>query len=65
MSTSLLPNYLKMHRKQHALAQHELAVLLGCENGSKVSRYERGQRAPTISSIMAYEIVFRERTHEG
>lgn len=59
MSTSLLPNYLRMYRKRSALAQHELATLLGSSHGAKVSRYERGERVPTLPTVMAYEVVFR------
>lgn len=59
MSNSFLPSYLRMHRKRTALAQHELALLLGTTHGSKVSRYERGERTPTLQTVMAYEIIFR------
>ncbi|MCG3134361.1 MAG: hypothetical protein HMLKMBBP_01667 [Planctomycetes bacterium] len=59
MSTSHLPQYLRMYRKRNALAQQELAILLGASHGSKVSRYERGNRLPSLSTVMAYEIVFR------
>lgn len=48
-----------MYRRRTALAQHELAVLLGASHGAKVSRYERGERLPTLPTIMAYEVVFR------
>lgn len=63
MTTHLLANYLKMYRRRSGLLQHELAVLLGCESGSKVSRYERGQRDPTLPTIVAYEVVFRAPLH--
>jgi transcriptional regulator with XRE-family HTH domain len=55
----VLRNYLRMHRKRSALTQRELAGLLGCEHGSKVSRYERGERVPGFATLLAYEIVFR------
>jgi len=51
-----------MFRKRSGLAQHELARLLGCKEGSKISRYERGDRSPSFDALLAYEIVFREAT---
>lgn len=48
-----------MHRKRSALTQRELAGLLGCDHGSKVSRYERGERMPAFTTLLAYELVFR------
>lgn len=59
MSTQPLPNYWKTHRKRSALTQHELATLLGCAHGSKVSRYERNARLPTLETLIAYEILFK------
>ena len=41
------------------LSQHELAHLLGCSSGAKVSRYEHFQRVPSLKTAIAYEIVFR------
>jgi transcriptional regulator with XRE-family HTH domain len=54
-----LPNYLKMLRKRSGLTQRELARLLGCRSGTKVSRYEMGRRKPTFETLLAYEIIFR------
>jgi len=48
-----------MFRKRSGLNQKELAYLLGAQNGSKVSRYEAGNRTPAFESLLAYEIVFR------
>lgn len=48
-----------MHRRRNALTQYEVARLLGCENGSKVSRYERGDRMPMLETMIAYEILFQ------
>lgn len=59
MITRLLPHYLRTYRKRSGLAQHELAVLLGCEHRAKVSRYERGHREPMLATLIAYEIIFR------
>lgn len=51
-----------MFRKRSGLAQHELAGLLGCKEGSKVSRYERGDRSPSFDTLLSYKIVFHETT---
>jgi transcriptional regulator with XRE-family HTH domain len=52
-----LTNYLRTYRKRAGLTQGELAFLLGCRNGAKVSRYERLQRVPTLQTALAYEAV--------
>jgi transcriptional regulator with XRE-family HTH domain len=59
MPTDPLPQYLKMFRKRSGLSQRELAALLGCKSGSKISRYERGGRRPTFEALLAYEVIFR------
>lgn len=53
-----LPNYLRTHRKRTGFSQEELAFLLGCQNASKVSRYERFARLPTLKTALAYEAIF-------
>jgi hypothetical protein len=35
-----------------------VAFLLGCQNGTKVSRYERFYRKPNLETLLAYEVVF-------
>jgi transcriptional regulator with XRE-family HTH domain len=59
MSAKRLPNYLRMYRKRAGLSQEELARLLGCRTGTKVSRYEHFKREPTLRTALAYEAVFR------
>jgi transcriptional regulator with XRE-family HTH domain len=53
-----LPNYLKTHRKRAGLSQDEVAFLLGCESGAKVSRYEMHRRQLPVETVFAYEAVF-------
>ena len=53
-----LENYLRTYRKQSGLSQDEVAYLLGCQNGTKVSRYERFARKPSLETLFAYEVVF-------
>lgn len=52
-----LNNYIEMYRKRTALSQAELAVLMAVENGSTVSRFESGERTPTLEGLIALEII--------
>lgn len=61
---SRLPNYLKTYRKRAGLSQDEVAFLLGCRSGAKVSRYERLARQPTLETAFACEAVFGVPTRE-
>jgi transcriptional regulator with XRE-family HTH domain len=58
MSPRRLPHYLRSHRKACGLSQSELATLLGCESGAKVSRYERFARQPTLEAVLGCVAVF-------
>ena len=53
-----LENYLRTYRKRAGLSQMEVAYLLGAQSGSKVSRYERLARRPTLETAFAFEIIF-------
>jgi len=53
-------NHLLKHRKTLALSQEELAFLLGALYGTKVCRYERQLREPSLQTILAYEAVFNQ-----
>src|SRR2546422_5660745 len=59
-----LPNYLRTHRKRAGLSQDEVAYLLGCRSGAKVSRYERLARKPSLETAFAYEAVFKVPARE-
>ena len=56
--SSKLNNYLRTHRKRAGLSQDEVAYLLGCQGGAKVSRYERFARQPPLQTALAYEAIF-------
>ena len=58
MATRKLPNYLRSHRKRAGLSQDEVAYLLGCRDGTKVSRYERRTRVPNLETALACEVLF-------
>jgi transcriptional regulator with XRE-family HTH domain len=59
-----LQNYVRSYRRRSGLSQEELAFLLGCQNGSKVSRYECFERVPALETALAYEAVFGASTRE-
>jgi transcriptional regulator with XRE-family HTH domain len=58
MSSRPLPNYLRRCRKRASLSQDDVAFLLGCQSGTKVSRYERFRRRPTLETALACEVIF-------
>jgi DNA-binding XRE family transcriptional regulator len=57
-------NHLRRYRKRGALTQEETAFLLGGNCGTKVSRLERGARAPSLQTALAYQAVFNVSVHE-
>ena len=54
---SSLHNYLRTYRKRAGLSQAEVAFLLGCHSGAKVSRYEHAARRPSLETVFAYEVI--------
>jgi transcriptional regulator with XRE-family HTH domain len=64
MSHRKLPNYLRASRKQAGLSQDDLAFLLGCETGTKVSRYELFRRQPGLPTVFALEVIFGKPARE-
>jgi transcriptional regulator with XRE-family HTH domain len=59
-----LPNYLRASRKQAGLSQDDLAFLLGCGSGTKVSRYELFRRQPGLPTVFALEAIFGKPARE-
>lgn len=53
-----LQSYLRTYRKRSGFSQDELAFLLGNQSGTKVSRYERLARQPSLRTVFAYEVIF-------
>lgn len=47
--------YLRTYRRHAHLTQAKLAYLLGASTGVKVSRYESGNRLPSLETGLAYE----------
>lgn len=58
MPTAKLTNYLRTYRKRAGLSQDEVAFLLGCKSGSKISRYERFRRQPGLIAVFFCEALF-------
>jgi transcriptional regulator with XRE-family HTH domain len=59
-----LPNYLKTYRKRAGLTQDEMAFLLGCKSGAKVSRYEQFKRRPSLETVFAYQTILQVPANE-
>lgn len=58
MASPKLQNYLRSYRTRAGLLQRDVAFILGCESGEKVSRYEKRRRLPPLETALAYEAVF-------
>lgn len=58
MAQPRLHNYLKSFRRRSGLSQDDVAYLLGCADGAKVSRYERRARQPSLETLLAYQALF-------
>ena len=59
MGSQISGNYLRTHRKRSGLSQHEVAGVLGIENGSLVCRYESGHHLPPLLVALALEALFQ------
>jgi transcriptional regulator with XRE-family HTH domain len=54
-----IDNYaLRSHRKRSGLTQEDVAVLIGAQSPSQVSRQENGEREPDLRAALAYRIIF-------
>jgi transcriptional regulator with XRE-family HTH domain len=58
MPTRKLRNYLRTYRRRSGFSQTEVAFLLGCRSGSKVSRYEHFARQPDFLTVCACAVIF-------
>jgi len=57
-------SYLRTHRKRGGLTQDEMAFLLGCQSGTKISRFERLARHPNLKTALACQVVFGAPAHK-
>lgn len=55
---SRIPNHLRSFRKRFGLSQAELAVLIGCEDATKISHYERFKRVPGLEIVLRLQALF-------
>jgi transcriptional regulator with XRE-family HTH domain len=63
MSSHKLHNYLRTHRKKVGFSQKDIAFLVGCEHVGKISRYESCKQIPHLTTVIAYEVIFRTPSH--
>lgn len=52
------PNYLRVYRKRSSLTQADIAFLMKLPDYSNISRYEKGQREPSVEFLLVYHILF-------
>ena len=62
--SSQLPNYLRAHRKRLGLSQDDVSFLLGALSGTKVCRYERFARDPSLKTALSFATVFQKPIEE-
>jgi transcriptional regulator with XRE-family HTH domain len=58
MAADPLNNYIRTHRRRACFSQEELAFLMGSGSGTKISRYERERRDPTLDTVLTLEAIF-------
>ena len=51
-------NHLRMFRKQSQLNQADIAFLMQLPDYSSISRWEQGQRPPSIDMLAVYHLLF-------
>jgi len=54
------PNYLRVYRKRTPLTQGDIAYLMNLPDYSNISRYEKGQRTPSVEMLLVYHHMFNE-----
>jgi transcriptional regulator with XRE-family HTH domain len=59
-----IKSYLRTHRMKGGLTQDEMAFLLGCHSGTKISRFEHLARHPNLETALACQVVFGVPAHE-
>jgi transcriptional regulator with XRE-family HTH domain len=52
------PNFLRLYRKRSPLTQADIAYLMSLSDYSNISRYEKGQRTPSIELLLVYHLLF-------
>lgn len=52
------PNYLRTYRKQSHLQLSDIAFLADTSDSSALSRYEKGERCPSLPILLLYHLLF-------
>lgn len=58
MTTEVVGNYIRAHRRKRGLTQLELGILVGYGHGYAVGKHERSRAMPPFHVALAYEIIF-------
>ena len=56
--------YLRAYRRRWGLSQRELAILIGLNSRTMISRIERQKRRPSLSTVIACRILFGTKATE-
>jgi transcriptional regulator with XRE-family HTH domain len=64
MATRRLPNYLRTYRKHSGLSQSDVSFLIGLNDASELSRYERSVRQPSLRTALACQEVYGKPVSE-
>ena len=59
-----LHNHISSYRRKLGLSQVELTLLIGSDNRTAVSKYERALRLPNLEVAIAFEVVFGGRIQD-
>lgn len=54
-------NFLRIYRKRSPLTQADIAFLMKLPDYSNISRYEKGQREPSVEFLLVYHHLFNAR----
>lgn len=60
----LIPNRLKMHRKQMRYKQKQVATLLGLYSTTPISEWEQGKKLPSSINLLKLSVVYRTFPNE-
>jgi len=64
MAHKSLDTYLRTYRRRAGLSQKEVAFLLGCRSGSRISRYEHMRSMPTLKTAFGFGAIFNAPVQE-
>lgn len=64
MSSPKLGSYLRTYRLRAGLTQRDVAMLLGLETGSTISRTEKSKEIPSVLILLGYCVLFDANPEE-